>query len=190
MDLFVERFGERAHEGFRGTVHGHIGHGLERRRRRNVDHAASAAREHAGQKGVREGDEDVHVHGDLIVFALGLERLEAAVGPEAGVVHEQVDVRAEAGNARSDARRRAGLGQVDDEHVRALGPGGAHADSEFVEPFPAPGDQNQVVAASGQLQGEFVADPRRRAGDEGDGPAHAATGDFSTASTLARMPSS
>ena len=77
-------------------------------RRGDDDHAAAAALDHRRQEGAGEHDDRLAVDPHhLGVAALGSIVDEAAVGAEAGVVDEQVDLDAELGDL---GRERGGVG--------------------------------------------------------------------------------
>lgn len=67
--------------------------------RGDVDDRPAAACDHCGQQRVGEVDHGGDVDHDLLVGAPGRDRLEAALGGEAGVVDQDVDLHRELGQA-------------------------------------------------------------------------------------------
>ena len=89
-----------------------------------------------------------------------VELEEAAAEAEAGVVDQQVHVDAELLDLARELGRLGGEVAVDDVGR------GRELLGELLEPVLAAGDQDQVVAAAGELAGELLADARGRAGDQ------------------------
>ncbi len=167
--LLAQREAEVEHEGLRGTVDGEVRGGLEARRGGHVDHRTPAAREHAGQQLVGEVDEGDHVDHQLVVVALPVDGLERAAGAEAGVVDQEVHGEAPVGEFGADTAGGVGSGEVLDQDVGGDAVGLAEALGEVVQAVGGAGDQDEVVAARGELGGELGAEAGGRAGDQSSG---------------------
>ena len=84
-----------------------------------------------------------------------------AVGAEAGVVDQQLDLDTELGDPGG---QRGGVGaEVAAEHAGL----GGQLGGERLEAVGAAGDEDEVVAARGELAGELLADSRGGSGDQG-----------------------
>jgi len=100
----LARVGE--HERLAGAVRRLAGQRLERRRRRDIQHRAAAARHHARQQGAGHRDQAGAVGGDhgFPVFQLGFVSAFDAEG-QAGVINQDIDflpVRGEGGQSGMD----------------------------------------------------------------------------------------
>ena len=98
---------------------------------------------------------------DLLGVARRVVVEERARGAEAGVVDQQVDLDSE---LRDLVAQRGGLGREVAGDQR--GPSVGSSAGELLQPVGAAGDQDQVVAAGGELAGELFADSRGSAGDQ------------------------
>ena len=83
-----ECLAEGEHEGFRRAVGGLVGGGLEGDGGGDVQHAATAALEHAGQDGPGEPDQGGDVNADDAHLSRGVGLVEGAVGSKTGVVDQ------------------------------------------------------------------------------------------------------
>ena len=110
------------------------------------------------------------VQPDLLQLALDRQRVEAADGAEAGVVHQPVDGEPAALDVRRRARR-AAPGRVrsrGDRRARATFALALDLARERLQPVGAARDQHDVPAVAREPARERRADAARRAGDEGD----------------------
>ena len=124
---------------------------------------------HRGQDEVAELGQRADVEVDHLALAVERPVGEPAGEAEAGIVDQRLD--AQALRPRTSAIRLSaapGQGEVGGEDMDVA----AELGLQRLEPVAAPGDQHQLLAARAALAREFGAEPRRRAGDERDGPRH------------------
>ncbi len=86
VQFLVDGFGERLDERLGGRVDRHAGYRLKSGDRRDVEHRARTAFDHAGQRGVRELHQRERVERHLLAFALDRQSVERPAGAEAGTV--------------------------------------------------------------------------------------------------------
>ena len=118
------------------------------------------------------GDQHLQ-HRGLVVRGVVEEPL---LEPEAGVVDEQVDRAVAVGEPRLDAGQVVAVDEVGDQDLDLDLVGAAQLVGHLLEAGGVAGDEDQVVAARGQLDGVLVADAGRGAGDKGSAHAPSVSG--------------
>ena len=145
--------------------------GLEAGERRDVEDAAPAARRPSRAAAACVSRTSATtlswISRDL---GVDVERVEVAERAEARVVHEHVDGRATRASTGASC---VGVGEVGRRAPRTCAPCVVvELLGERLEPARVARDEHEVVAAFGELAGELLADPDRRAGDECDWLGH------------------
>ena len=107
---------------------------------------------------------------ERIVGDLRIELDELAVAAEAGVVDQQLERRRRgARRHRLDAGRR---GEVGDQNLDLDLVRGGETLGQRLQPLAPPGDDDQIMARLGELDGERLSDARGGAGDESERSRH------------------
>ncbi|MFN8641218.1 MAG: hypothetical protein U0802_05995 [Candidatus Binatia bacterium] len=119
-----------------------------------------------GRAAPGEAGERDDVEADLFLLALDVERGEGAVGAEAGVVHQELEV-AVVRHRALDLAQRGGIGQVGRHRLGAHPVRVLHRLGERLELAAVARHQAQVVAVARQPPREGGADADRRAGHPG-----------------------
>ena len=121
-----------------------------------------AATDHAGheRRAQRDGRLDEHPH--LVELAFGVGEMKRAPGGEAGVVDEDVDLESERRDPRGQPLARGRLGEIAAERLGAHRVLGGDLRGDLLEAVLAPGDEDDAVAATGELVGDRGADARPR----------------------------
>jgi len=124
---------------------------------------------------VGQVDHGGDVDHDLLVVALGGDRVEAALRGEAGVVDEDVDLASELLQATRHRLRRVLAREVFGDDLDPDSVGLVQARRRFAQALIRARDQHQINLTLGERVGERRADSRGRAGDERGlaGEAHA-----------------
>ena len=165
-DLLGEAFAEEEVEGFGGGVSGDERQGLKGGGGGNDENVAAAALDHAGKIQAREVDDggDVYLHHFEMAGEVGA--IEIAVGAKSGIVDEQVEVNSLRCGEGDDLVGRGVASEVGGAEFDAGIVLGAEMGGEIFEAIAATCGENEMRAASGQLNGESAADAGGCAGDE------------------------
>ena len=164
------RLGEGEHVGLGRRVAGRVGQGLHPGGGGDVEDARRGRADHVGQERRGQRHRRLDQDPDLLELAGGVGLVKGAAGGKAGVVDQDLDVEPErlrCGRAVAGARppwTRSAADRLGADAVLVVSSRG-----ELVELLLAPRDEDQVVAAAGQLAGDLGADPGRGAGDQRGG---------------------
>ena len=105
------------------------------------------------ERGVAEPQDGGHQHLEHRGLLLDGVVEEALLEAEAGVVDEEVDRSLAVGQARLDQGQLVAVDEVGDEHLDRDAVGGAQLGGDGLEALGVAGDEDEVVAAGGELDG-------------------------------------
>ena len=170
QNFLMERLGERGDVSLCRTVDSLVRRRRKTGRRRDIQQPALASRHHAGEGGMRQNRQRLHVEADLSHLDLELAFDEEAGRSVPGIVHDDVD-----DLTVPQPRRHVGqltiVYQVSGEHVTGDGVNAAELVGHLLEAGAVTGDHDKIVAATGEKFGKCLPDPGGGAGDEGGGAA-------------------
>ena len=149
-----------------GRVGRHPRDRLEGRGRGDVDHRSAAALGHPRDVAALQVGDRLDIEPDQGQLAVAIEPGEAAVGADARVVDEDLDIEPELLDLCGEPVALARVGKIGDDD---LGPDPVLArqfSGEIAKVLLAPRDQDDAVPAAGEAAGDLYSDPRGGAGDQ------------------------
>ena len=159
--------GQALGEGRAPRLGGGVGpHLHERRHRRDVDDGPSPPLAHRQRRGLRHHEHRAGVDHQVVLLPLDRGAQEVRLEAVAGVVDDEVHRACLVGDPVRHALQLVALGDVRDEDLAARAVQVPQVVGDLLQPVAVAGDQDEVVAAAGQLTDEGQADAGGRAGDE------------------------